>query len=277
MTVEYSSPAEGVGCIRLNRPRRLNAVTPELIDGILDGFDRADADGVRVIVLAGNGTAFCAGWDLKEPPIEETRDEARARLQRLQDVTRRTMVAMGLSNLISSLLGGLTVIPGGVKSKTNIEAGGRTLWANFMNACCLLMFALGCDLVIASQDAIFGFPEVDVGLSGTNAISALLPRMVGIMRAKELALLGERFDADRAFDLGLVTRVVPMGAHENAALHIAGELAAKPPVALRLAKRLLDEGMQSTVSQALDAEVDAALDTLDSGENAAAAESFRSR
>ena len=249
MTAEYSSPAEGVGCIRLNRPRRLNAVTPELIDGILDGFDRADADGVRVIVLAGNGTAFCAGWDLKEPPIEETRDEARARLQRLQDVTRRTMSFPG--PVIAAVQG------------YALGAGAE--------------FALGCDLVIASQDAIFGFPEVDVGLSGTNAISALLPRMVGIMRAKELALLGERFDADRAFDLGLVTRVVPMGAHENAAFHIAGELAAKPPVALRLAKRLLDEGMQSTVSQALGAEVDAALDTLDSGENAAAAESFRSR
>lgn len=249
MSVEYSSPADGVGCIRLNRPRRLNAVTPELVDGLLEAFDSAETDGVRTIVMAGNGAAFCAGWDLKEPPIDETRDEARARLQRLQDVTRRTM---GFPGPVIAAVHGYA-----------LGAGAE--------------FALGCDLVIAAQDAIFGFPEVDVGLSGTNGISALLPRMVGIVRAKELALLGERFDADRAYALGLVTRVVPIGAHENAALHIAGELAAKPPVALRLAKRLLDDGMQSSVAEALDAEVDAALATIDSGENDTASARFRAR
>lgn len=247
MEVDYESRGDSVGVIRLNRPRRLNAVTPALVDGILEAFDRAEADQSRVIVLAGNGAAFCAGWDLKEPPLEESRDEARARLQRLQDVTRRTMS-----------------FPGPVIAAVH----GYALGAG-------AEFALGCDLVIAAQDAIFGFPEVDVGLSSTNGISALLPRMVGIIRAKELTLLGERFDADRAFALGLVTRVVPVGAHENAALHIAGELSAKPPVALRLAKRLIDDGMQSTVHQALDAEVEAALATLDSGENDAAAARFR--
>ena len=249
MVVEYESMGSGVGCIRLNRPERLNAVTPALIAGILDAFDAAKADAARVLVLAGTGRAFCAGWDLKEPPIEETRDEARARLQRLQDVTRRTMAFDG--PVIAAVHG------------YALGAGAE--------------FALGCDLVIAGEDAVFGFPEVDVGLSSTNGITALLPRMVGVIRAKELALLGEHFDAHRAYDLGLVTRVVPAGAHEPAALEIAQRLAAKPATALRLAKRLLDAGMQSTVEQALEAEVDAALATLDTDENADAAARFRSR
>ena len=249
MIVEYAQVADGVGCIRLNRPERLNAVTPGLIDGILDGFDRAAADGVRVLVLAGNGRAFCAGWDLKEPAIEESLEEARARLQRLQDITRRTIDFPG--PVIAAVQG------------YALGAGAE--------------FALGCDCIIASEDAAFGFPEVEVGLSGTNGISALLPRMIGMVRAKELTLLGERIGADRAYALGLVTRVVPVGAHEAAAFELAERLAAKPPAALRIAKRLLDAGAQSTVAEALDAEVDAALATLDTGENAAAAAEFRTR
>jgi len=249
MIVEYASAGTGIGIIRLNRPERLNAVTPSLVDGVLEAFDAAQADGARVLVLAGAGRAFCAGWDLKEPPLQETADESRARLQRLQDVTRRTM---GFDGPVIAAVQGYA-----------LGAGAE--------------FAFGCDLIIASEDAVFGFPEVDVGLSSTNGITALLPRMVGIVRAKELTLLGERFDAARAYDLGLATRVVPVGAHEAAALEIAERLAAKPAAALRLAKRLLDAGMQSTVAQALDAEVDAAMTTLDTGENADAAARFRSR
>ena len=249
MIVEYAAPSEGVGVIRLNRPERLNAVTPALVDGILHAFDRAAADQQRVLVLAGNGRAFCAGWDLKEPPIQESLDEARARLQRLQDVTRRTIDFAG--PVISAVQG------------YALGAGAE--------------FALGCDLIVAGDDAVFGFPEVEVGLSSTNGITALLPRMIGLVRAKELTLLGERIDAGRAYELGLVTRVVPAGAHELAALELAERLAAKPAAAMRLAKRLLDDGMQSTVSAALDAEVEAALTTLNTGENATASARFRDR
>ena len=249
MIVEYARPADGIGLIRLSRPERLNAVTPALIDALLDAFDRAADDEARVLVLAGAGRSFCAGWDLKEPAIEETRDEARARLERLQDVTRRTMG-----------------FPGPVIAAVQ----GYALGAG-------VEFALACDLVIASEDAVLGFPEVEVGLSGTNAISALLPRLVGPLRAKELVFLGEHIDAARAYELGLVTRVVPNGAHEAAALEIAERLAARPPHALRLAKRLLDDGIDATVEAALDAEVEAALETLDTSESAEASARFSAR
>lgn len=249
MLVDYIRHSEAVGIIRLNRPERLNAVTPRLIDDVLGGFDQADEQGARVLVLAGSGRSFCAGWDLKQPVLQESRDEARARLQRLQDVTRRTRAFPG--PVIAAVQG------------YALGAGAE--------------FALGCDLVVAGEDAVFGFPEVEVGLSGTNGSSALLPRLVGLGRAKELVFLGERCDAARAREIGLVSRLVPAGAHEHAALEIAAQLAAKPPEALRLAKRLLDDGAQSTVDAALDAEVEAALTTLDSGESAAAAGRFQDR
>lgn len=247
MDVEYARTGESVGWIRLNRPERLNAVIPALVDGILDAFDQAEADGVHVLVMSGNGRAFCAGYDLKEPEPTETIEETRARLQRLQDITRRTVDFAG--PVIAAVHG------------YALGAGAE--------------FAFGCDLVVASVDTVFGFPEVEVGLSVTGGISATLPRTVGLLRAKELLMLGERFDAARAHDLGLVTRVVPAGAHEAAADEIAQRLATRPHVALRLAKRALDHGFGASLPQALDHEVEAALTTLCTGENDATAARFR--
>ncbi len=247
-SVEYSL-SSGIGCIRLNRPERLNAVTPTLVDDLVTAFDQARSDDAKAIVLAGNGSSFCAGWDLKEPPIEETRDEARIRLQRLQDVTRRA-----------------TNFPGPVITAVQGYAVGAGA-----------EFARSADLVVGGSDAIFGFPEVGVGLSGTNGSSYLLPRAIGLARAKELVFLGERFDADRAHAMGLIMRVVPAGAHEAAAFELAERLLTKPPVALRLAKKLLNDGQQTTLAQALDAEIEAALNTLDTDENAEATARFNSR
>ena len=85
-------------------------------------------------------------------------------------------------------------------------------------------FALGCDLVVADETAQFGFPEVGVGLSVTGGISSLLPRAIGPARAKELLVLGERFGAGRAAELGLVNRVVPTGQHVDTALELTDEV-----------------------------------------------------
>jgi 2-(1,2-epoxy-1,2-dihydrophenyl)acetyl-CoA isomerase len=245
-TVDYLH-AGSVAWLRLNRPHRLNAVTPTLVDDLLAGFDRAEAEGARVVVLAGHGRAFCAGYDLKDFTPDASVEAARNRLQRLQDVTRRTLA-----------------FPGPVVAAVQ----GYALGAG-------VEFALACDIVVAGADAVFGFPEVAVGLSSTNGASALLPRLVGPLRAKELVLLGERIDAERAQEIGLVTRVVPAGSHIEAADAIAQSLIARPAHALRLAKRLLDSGIESSVAEALDAEVEAALMTLDTGEIDAATARFR--
>lgn len=246
--VSYSTVGP-VAVVHLDRPQRLNAVVPALVEGLLEAFERAGSQGVGAVVLAGRGRAFCAGHDLKEPAPAEDEAAARRRLQRIQDVTRaiRSLPCPVVAAVHGYALG----------------AGAE--------------FALGCDLVVAAQDARFGFPEVGVGLSVTGGISALLPRIVGPVRAKELLFLGEHLSAEEAHRLGLVNRVVPSGSHEQAALDLAGRLAEQPPAALALAKSLLDHGIDSTESDAFEREVDAAVQTMATGEAQASAQAFRER
>lgn len=245
MDVEYQLSA-GIARIHLNRPQRLNAVVPSLVDGLVEALERAHADRARVVVLAGRGRAFCAGHDLKEPTREETVLQTRARLGRIQDVTRR-----------------IRAFPGPVIAAVHGYA---------LGAGC--EFALGCDLVLADEDAVFGFPEVGVGLSVTGGISNLLPRMVGLARAKEMLLLGAHIPASQAADLGLVNRVVPSGAHEDVALEMATVIAVRPPVAVSLAKRVLDAGADATMEEAMATEVEHAILTSLSGEGDAPKEAF---
>lgn len=246
--VSYATDGH-VAVVHLDRPQRLNAVVPALVDGLLAAFERARGEQARAVVLAGRGRAFCAGHDLKEPEPVEDAAAARQRLQRIQDVTRaiRSLPAPVIAAVHGYALG----------------AGAE--------------FALGCDLVVAGEDARFGFPEVGVGLSVTGGISSLLPRAVGLVRAKELLFLGEHFGAEDAHRLGLVNAVVPAGTHEDAAHELAQRLAAQPPAALALAKSLLDFGVDATVPAAFDREVDAAIATMSTGEAQAAAQAFRER
>jgi 2-(1,2-epoxy-1,2-dihydrophenyl)acetyl-CoA isomerase len=235
VVVEYEC-RNGVAQVRLNRPERLNAVVPELVEGLLGALDEARE--ARAVVLSGRGRAFCAGHDLKEPTPVETVEQTRLRLEDIQEVTRR-----------------IRRFPGVVIAAVHGYA---------LGAGC--EFALGCDLVVADQDARFGFPEVGVGLSVTGGISALLPRLVGLARAKELLLLGEHVPANRAAELGMVNRVTPAGDHEEVALELADRIAAKPPTAASLAKRVLDLGLDAGLEQALATEVDHAILTSLSGE-----------
>ena len=233
MVVDYEL-AESVAWIRLNRPERLNAVVPELTAALVAAFARAMQDGARVIVLAGRGRAFCSGHDLKEPLPPETVLATRLRVDQIQEVTRA-----------------IRRFPGPVIAAVHGYA---------LGAGC--EFALGCDLVVAAEDAQFGFPEVSVGLSVTGGISRLLPLLVGPVRAKELLLLGERFGAPRALELGLVNQVTPAGEHEKVAAEIAARLRDRPALALALAKQALDRGAESALEEAMAAEVDFAALTV---------------
>ena len=237
MVVEYEL-ADSVAWIHLNRPERLNAVVPELTESLVAAFERAGRDGARVIVLAGSGRAFCSGHDLKEKLPPETRLATRLRVEQIQDVTRA-----------------IRRFPGPVIAAVHGYA---------LGAGC--EFALGCDLVVAAQDAQFGFPEVSVGLSVTGGISRLLPLLVGPVRAKELLLLGERFGAARALDWGLVNRVAPAGQHEQAAAEIAARLRDQPARALALAKQALDRGAESALEEAMATETDFAALTVAPGD-----------
>lgn len=237
MSVEYSL-VDRVARIHLNRPERLNAVVPALQSGLLDGIRRAEGDDARAIVLAGRGRAFCSGYDLKEPDVDEHTLQTRVRIEQIQDITRA-----------------IRRFPGVVIAAVHGYA---------LGAGC--EFALGCDLVVAAEDAQFGFPEVGVGLSVTGGISKLLPLLVGPVRAKELLLLGERIDAQTARSMGLVNRVVPAGTHEDAAREIATHVAGRPPVATAIAKQAIDRGIDATLEEALALEIDHSLITRKSDE-----------
>ncbi|MBA2952723.1 enoyl-CoA hydratase/isomerase family protein [Nocardioides sp. MAH-18] len=245
MEVEYVRDGD-VAVIHLNRPERLNAVVPALTLGLRDALARADREGARVVVLAGRGRAFCAGHDLKEPEPVETPVQTRARLEEIQDVTR----------LVRRFPGPVVAAVHGYALGAGCE------------------FALACDVVVAAEDAQFGFPEVGVGLSVTGGISKLLPALVGWAKAKELLLLGDRVTGAEAAELGLVARAVPAGEHEEAALDLARTLAQRPPLALSLAKQVLDHGLDATMEGAMAREVDHAILTSLSGEGAAPKEAF---
>lgn len=237
--VQYGLSA-GVASIHLNRPHRLNAVVPALQRGLLDALRRAERDDARAVVLAGRGRAFCSGYDLKEPDVDERTLQTQVRIEQIQDVTRAVRRFPGI--VIAAVHG------------YALGAGCE--------------FALGSDLVVLSEDAQLGFPEVGVGLSVTGGISKLLPLLVGPLRAKELLLLGERVDAARAYDLGLANQVVPAGEHETAAHALAATIASRPATSTALAKQAIDRGMDATMDQALGAEVDHALITRRSDEAA---------
>src|SRR5580658_7292339 len=236
MVVDYELD-QSVARIYLNRPHRLNAVVPELTGGLVAAFARAGQDGARVVVLAGRGRAFCSGHDLKEPVPPETVLETRRRVEGIQEVTR---AIRGFAGPVIAAVHGYALGAG-------------------------CEFALGCDLVVAAQDAQFGFPEVSVGLSVTGGISRLLPLLVGPVRAKELVLLGDRFSAARALELGLVNVVAAAGQHEQAAAEMAARLRDQPPLALALAKQALDRGAECALEEAMAAEVDFAALTVAPG------------
>jgi enoyl-CoA hydratase/carnithine racemase len=229
---------DGVATIWLNRPQRRNAVSGDLVSDLLDALAAVE-DGKQpcgAVILAGRGPTFCAGHDLTEPVPP---GDSRPRLERLQEVTRRIRALR--QPVIAAVHG----------------------WAIGAGA----EFTLGCDLVLAAEDARFRFPEVGLGLSVTGGASRLLPAIVGPLKAKELVLLGEPVDAQAAQRLGLVNAVLPAGELHAAAQQRARAIAANPTAAA-LAKRALDAGPESTLDAALELEVSHAQLTEVSGEAA---------
>lgn len=230
-TVLAEDAGEGVRIVTLSRPARLNAIVPELLEDLIAALQAADRDPlVRAIVLTGAGRAFCAGDDLKEFGSQSS-DEAttRAYVERIQDVTRAMM------------LGGTTVI-GAIRGWA---VGGGLEWA------------INCDFAIAAEGTRFFFPEVSLGVFVTGGVTALLPRVVGLQRARELIMLGERFDAAQAQAWGLVWKVVPDAALMAEAIALARRIAALPPGPVRALRRILAHG--GGLEQAMAAETEATI------------------
>lgn len=252
---EGSGPAvryeerENIAIITLDRPHRLNAVNPALVEDLLTALDKATNADVGAAIMQGAGRAFCAGHDLKHDGEPLPASEERRRLERIQDVTRKIRAA---SFVVIAAVHGYALGAG-------------------------CEFALCADLVVASETATFGFPEVGVGLGITGGISHVLPVAVGLAKAKELVLLGEQFSAQTAAGLGLVNSVVAEADLNDRAWELACALRDRPRQALGLAKHALDRGPEEGIGTAYDREIANAL-ALHGGDDARKArEAFRHR
>ncbi len=221
---------DGVRTITLNRPERLNAIDDSLLAAFEAALVDANADAeTRVVILTGAGRAFCAGDDLKAFQARRwTEAEARAHIEAIQRITRE--IVLGDKVVVGAIHGW--------------AVGGGLEWA------------INCDLPIWAETARGFFPEIGIGLFVTGAVTALLPRMVGIHKARELILLGERFDGRQAADWGLAWRAVPEDRLHDEARAVAARIADLPPEQVRDLKRALARagGLEIEGAMALETE-----------------------
>lgn len=245
-TVDFEESGD-VAWLYLNRPRRLNAVNDQLVTDLCAALDEAARRRSAAVVLAGRGSSFCAGADLKEDNSGKTSADKLAELQRIQDVTRK--VRNGPFIVIAAVHG------------YALGAGCE--------------FALCSDLIVAARDAIFGFPEVAVGLGVTGGISHVLPLAVGLARAKELVLTGRRITAEEAAAMGLINRVVEADQLQVTVQEMARGIVASPRQALLSAKQVLDRGPQGDLEAALSLEIATTQALMGSADALQAASSFQ--
>jgi enoyl-CoA hydratase/carnithine racemase len=216
---------DGVVTLTLNRPRRRNAIPASLWDPLRDVFEGLARDlDARVLVITGAGGHFCSGADLA--------DERALPSHPLHGMTPVNAAALALHNV---------TIPTIAKVRGDAVGAGMNL-------------ALGCDLVVAGEGARFSQIFVRRSLSVDFGGTWLLPRLVGLHKAKELALFGDILSAADAERMGVVNRVVPDSELDGFVKDWAQRLAAGPPLALQLTKRMLSNSLSLGMAEALDAE-----------------------
>lgn len=239
--------SDGVVTVTLNRPERKNAANARMWQELGEVFEEVDqSDTDRVLVVTGAGEAFCAGADLTGAA-----DGAHP----LMRMRRIGEVALRLHTMAKPTI-----------AKINGDAVGAGL-----------NLALGCDLSVAARGARFSEIFVKRGLSIDFGGSWLLPRLVGLHKAKELVLFGDLLSAPEALELGLVNRVVEPGELDEAVGSWAMRLAAGPPVALAQSKALLNEAMNATFPQALEGEARAQVVNMGTADVVEGFQAFRER
>ncbi|MHA2504005.1 MAG: enoyl-CoA hydratase/isomerase family protein [Candidatus Kariarchaeaceae archaeon] len=233
--VEYSkegtflSDAENIAKITLNRPESMNAFSPDLLDGLEEALDKAEADNeIRAVVITGTGKAFSAGADLKTL-TEMSPEESLAYTKRGQAMFRR-----------------IENYPKGVIAALN----GYTFGGG-------LELAAACDLRIASEEAKMGFTEALIGLIPAWGGSTRLPYLIGQTRAREMILTGNRYSAAEAYEMGLLNKVVPADELESTAAFLAAKIADNAPLAIKYAKQSLNKSRTMSVEEGNDFEFEA--------------------
>jgi enoyl-CoA hydratase/carnithine racemase len=226
-----SEDRDGVRILTLNRPRQMNALSSPLVAEILAAVDAAHKDeSVEVIILAGCERAFSAGADIKEAAsrADETAEAAHQR-----EVNGRSLYDLGASTdkpMIAAVRG-------------YVLGGGCNL-------------AITCDMIVAGENAVFGYPEVKVGLAATMVTPGIVHR-IGPKIAFEMVTLGENVTAARALDLGMINRVVPDDSVLDEALKLANGLTKFDSRIVRVTKQVFLDSTLLDLPKALDAAQDA--------------------
>ncbi len=219
-----TSKEHGCAIVRLNRPDVLNAINIELMTelvGALEGFD-ADPE-VHVMIITGNEKAFAAGADIKEMAgagaVEMLLRDQFARWDRIRKIKKPLIAAV-----------------------SGFALGGG----------CEL--AMTCDMIIASESARFGQPEINIGVMPGAGGTQRLTRAVGKCIAMEMILTGKMISAEEALRIGLVNAVVPVETYLDEAKALARDIASRPPVAVRLAKEAVLKAFDTTIEGGLEFE-----------------------
>lgn len=219
---------DAVATIVFNRPQTLNAFNLTMHEEVYDALNRAaDDDAVRCIVLKGSGKGFSAGADLGAIDLSEEEPDLGKFLRKTYNRLLMRMVEVD-KPIVASLHGPV------------YGAG--------------LGVALACDFRIAAAGSTYCMAFIKIGLVPDAGTSFFLPRLMGLGRALEMAMLGETLSAEEAFRAGLVNRVVPDEALEKETMKLAGRLAQAPTKALALTKRLMAGSFEKDLATALEAE-----------------------
>ncbi len=224
MAYEYvlvERPAEGVALVRLNRPKQYNALNLQLLQELAQVFRELDADeSVRAIVLTGNDKAFAAGADIKEMMGKQPHEMKNAPF-----ISGWDAVALARKPVIAAVSG------------YALGGGAELAWA--------------CDIIIASETAIFGQPEINLGIIPGAGGTQRLARTVGKYLTMEMVLNDRRLTAEEALRFGLVNHVYPVDTYLEEAIKLAAKIASRAPLAVQYAKEAVLYAFESTLQAGL--------------------------
>ena len=217
-------PAEGVGRVQLNRPKALNALNSQLLGELMAAMLDFDSDpGIGAMIITGNEKAFAAGADIKEM-------DGKTHIDMLME--RSLADRFDLSQINKPIIAAVSgyALGGGCE------------------------IAMSCDMIVASETALFGQPEINLGILPGAGGTQRLTRAVGKALAMEIMLTDRKLGAAEALQSGLVNRVAPLDQYMDVAIAIAEKVAGRSQVAIRLTKEAINKAYEMTLQEALDFE-----------------------
>lgn len=257
MSVDVATTSDLVECsvqdhiatVAFNRPEVLNAVSTPLLLRLLEVFDAIDDDpDVWCVILKGNGRAFCVGADQKERPGMSA-----------DEVRRRRRIAPQAFSAMRNCIRPVIAQVHGYAIGSGLE------------------MAIGSDIVFAAAGTVMGLIETRVGAIPGGGATQVLPRLVGLARAKELIFTGRKFTAEEAQAWGMISYVVPEAELESRVLTLAREIAGSAPIANSQAKRALNMSLDLDVANGIQVEAALYERTLTSADRAEALVAYRER